>query len=327
MRFRRDFVQRRLARRFGPAGKEPCPPLSGPGVSWPEDLEGLMAASDPERALAEHVCRLLDKEKQEAALAGVREALAAAETFTGALMGDARRGPSSRYHAWPSLRVPMPVVHDKLVHVIRPKRDLASLAMGPVEHRRRRDGFKLTDPRMTPREVLAEVHYCIFCHDRDKDSCSKGLPAGDRRLQHESPRHPAGRGVRSTRRSPKRTSCRAAGRFAGRARAHHASTTRCCPGTGHRICNDCMKACIYQKQDPVNIPQIETRHPDRRARASVRLRDLEPADALESAERQAPVRAPLQRRERPGRRDWARPATRWPTISRTKGSAWSGSTD
>jgi len=29
--------------------------------------------------------------------------------------------------------------------------------------------------------------------------------------------------------------------------------------TGHRICNDCMKACIYQKQEPVNIPQIETR--------------------------------------------------------------------
>ncbi|MCD8573672.1 MAG: hypothetical protein LRY30_00605 [Gammaproteobacteria bacterium] len=32
-----------------------------------------------------------------------------------------------------------------------------------------------------------------------------------------------------------------------------------CPATGHRICNDCMKACIYQKQTPVNIPQIETR--------------------------------------------------------------------
>src|SRR5204863_9840551 len=29
--------------------------------------------------------------------------------------------------------------------------------------------------------------------------------------------------------------------------------------TGHRICNDCMKSCIYQKQEPVNIPQIETR--------------------------------------------------------------------
>jgi hypothetical protein len=30
------------------------------------------------------------------------------------------------------------------------------------------------------------------------------------------------------------------------------------PGTGHRICNDCMKACVFQKQEPVNIPQIET---------------------------------------------------------------------
>lgn len=28
--------------------------------------------------------------------------------------------------------------------------------------------------------------------------------------------------------------------------------------TGHRICNDCSKACIYQKQDPVNIPLIES---------------------------------------------------------------------
>ena len=26
--------------------------------------------------------------------------------------------------------------------------------------------------------------------------------------------------------------------------------------TGHRICNDCMKSCIFQKQDPVNIPLI-----------------------------------------------------------------------
>src|SRR5215472_6628343 len=32
-----------------------------------------------------------------------------------------------------------------------------------------------------------------------------------------------------------------------------------CAATGHRICNDCMKACIYQRQDPVDIPQIETR--------------------------------------------------------------------
>jgi NADPH-dependent glutamate synthase beta subunit-like oxidoreductase len=32
-----------------------------------------------------------------------------------------------------------------------------------------------------------------------------------------------------------------------------------CAATGHRICNDCMKACIFQKQEPVDIPQIESR--------------------------------------------------------------------
>jgi NADPH-dependent glutamate synthase beta subunit-like oxidoreductase/NAD(P)H-flavin reductase len=31
-----------------------------------------------------------------------------------------------------------------------------------------------------------------------------------------------------------------------------------CAGTGHRICNDCMKGCIFQRQDPVNIPLAET---------------------------------------------------------------------
>ncbi|APR98213.1 FAD-dependent oxidoreductase [Wolbachia endosymbiont of Folsomia candida] len=32
-----------------------------------------------------------------------------------------------------------------------------------------------------------------------------------------------------------------------------------CAATGHRICNDCMNSCIYQKQEPVNVPMIETR--------------------------------------------------------------------
>ena len=47
--------------------------------------------------------------------------------------------------------------------------------LGPDDKLRRRDGFELTDPRFTPREVLSEIHYCVLCHERDKDSCSKGL--------------------------------------------------------------------------------------------------------------------------------------------------------
>ena len=47
-----------------------------------------------------------------------------------------------------------------------------------------------------------------------------------------------------------------------------------CAATGHRICNDCMKACIYQKQEPVDIPQVETRVAQGRAGAALGLRDL-----------------------------------------------------
>src|SRR5262249_10226172 len=62
-----------------------------------------------------------------------------------------------------------------LVHIRRPDATLPELLDGPVETRRPRDGFKLTDRRMKPPEVLAQVDYCLYCHDRDKDSCSKGL--------------------------------------------------------------------------------------------------------------------------------------------------------
>ena len=87
-----------------------------------------------------------------------------------------------------------------------------------------------------------------------------------------------------------------------------------CPGTGHRICNDCMKSCIYQKQEPVNIPQIETGVLTDVLRHAVRRRDLRPADALESAQRASAVRACRTT----ARTCWSsvsvRRATRWRTT-------------
>ena len=50
---------------------------------------------------------------------------------------------------------------------------------GKTEEMRRRDGFKLTDDRGTQRDALAEVDYCLICHERDKDSCSTGLREKD----------------------------------------------------------------------------------------------------------------------------------------------------
>src|SRR5919197_4395197 len=44
-----------------------------------------------------------------------------------------------------------------------------------LDHLRRREGFGLTDPGTDLTGALDEAHYCIWCHEQGKDSCSKGL--------------------------------------------------------------------------------------------------------------------------------------------------------
>ena len=107
--------------------------------------------------------------------------------------------------------------------------------------------------------------------------------------------------VRSTRRFPRCTRCARSATRSARSRSSIVDNPMC-PGTGHRICNDCMKACIYQKQEPVNIPADRNRGADRRAADAVGRRDLRPAHALESAQRPPPLRAAVQRQERARRR-------------------------
>ena len=38
-----------------------------------------------------------------------------------------------------------------------------------------RDGFHLTDQGTDLKGMLDQAHYCIWCHERNKDSCSHGL--------------------------------------------------------------------------------------------------------------------------------------------------------
>ncbi|MGE5414120.1 MAG: FAD-dependent oxidoreductase, partial [Syntrophomonadaceae bacterium] len=101
-----------------------------------------------------------------------------------------------------------------------------------------------------------EVDYCLYCHDRDKDSCSKGLLAKDGGFR----RNPLGvplAGCPLDEKISEMHELRREGDAIG-ALALVCVDNPMCPGTGHRICNDCMKGCIFQKQDPVNIPQAET---------------------------------------------------------------------
>ncbi|HXV24519.1 MAG TPA: FAD-dependent oxidoreductase [Alphaproteobacteria bacterium] len=127
----------------------------------------------------------------------------------------------------------------------------------PQDRRRHRDGFALTDPGADLPHALDQIHYCIFCHHQQKDSCARGFREKDG-------------GFRKTVFGITLAGCpldekisemhelKAAGRVIG-ALAMVAVDNPLCAATGHRICNDCMKACIYQKQEPVDIPQAETR--------------------------------------------------------------------
>jgi NADPH-dependent glutamate synthase beta subunit-like oxidoreductase/NAD(P)H-flavin reductase len=161
------------------------------------------------------------------------------------------------YH-WPSLRVAKPVDHQHLVELRRPEPKLPELFVGPDHERRERDGFPLTDRRGDPRQIEQEIDYCLYCHERDKDSCSKGLRDNKTNEIKKNPLGVALDGCPLDEKISEMHVVRRGGDALG-ALAIVTIDNPMCPGTGHRICNDCMKACVFQKQEPVNIPQIETR--------------------------------------------------------------------
>ena len=132
-----------------------------------------------------------------------------------------------------------------------------------LNHLRERNGFSLTDQGTDLMGALDEANYCIWCHEQGKDSCSKGL-----KQKSKSPDEPA------TFKKSELGALLAGCPLEERISEFHKLKTQgvavgslamivldnpMCAGTGHRICNDCMKSCIYQKQDPVDIPQAETR--------------------------------------------------------------------
>jgi NADPH-dependent glutamate synthase beta subunit-like oxidoreductase/NAD(P)H-flavin reductase len=187
-------------------------------------------------------------------LAGVRAMLDLFERWAGLHRFDPAA--HEAVATWVSFRFPHPVDHEHLVPLRRPDRQLPNLIEGPEEHRRRRDGFHLTDLRMAPREILSEVDYCLYCHDREKDSCSTGLHDKQGALKI----NPLGIALAGCPLDEKISEMHVLkkGGDSLAALAMIIIDNPMLPGTGHRICNDCMKACVFQKQEPVNIPQNET---------------------------------------------------------------------
>ena len=158
---------------------------------------------------------------------------------------------------WVSFKTPAKTDFAHLVHhELRPEAGY-EVWTGPEEHHRRRDGFGLTDPRFPERRVLYEVDHCIYCHDRDTDSCSKGMRNKKDGTYKVNPLGVTITGCPLEEKISEMHFVKRQGDNLG-ALALITIDNPLCPGTGHRICNDCMKGCIYQKTQPVNIPQIET---------------------------------------------------------------------
>ncbi len=132
-------------------------------------------------------------------------------------------------------------------------------------HVRPREGFALTDRGTDFPGGLDQAHYCIWCHEQGKDSCARGFrekkPGGGIPSEIPFRKSPFGVSLAGCPLEEKVSEfhkLRADG-FAVAALAIMCVDNPMVAATGHRICNDCMKACIYQKTDPVDIPQSETR--------------------------------------------------------------------
>ena len=158
---------------------------------------------------------------------------------------------------WASYDLPEKYDFFNLVPMVRPRADLPERIEGPEETRRRRDGFVLTDRRFEPRRIASEIDYCVFCHEREKDSCSKGFWDKDGKIK-ENPLGIPQTGCPLDEKISEAQLLKQRGETVA-SLAVMMIDNPTIPATGHRICNDCMKGCIYQKSDPVDIPQIETR--------------------------------------------------------------------
>jgi NADPH-dependent glutamate synthase beta subunit-like oxidoreductase/NAD(P)H-flavin reductase len=123
---------------------------------------------------------------------------------------------------------------------------------------RHRDGFALTDQGFDLVRALDNANYCIWCHNQGKDSCARGLKDRKTGAFQKSPFGVTLAGCPLEEKISEMNLLKSEG-FSIGALAIAAVDNPLLAATGHRICNDCMKACIYQKQEPVDIPQIETR--------------------------------------------------------------------
>src|SRR6476620_8244746 len=241
---KRLFVQRRAAKKYGP---DQAAGFDGPALRG--ELEPLLGGELTELRFAEHVDAWMKAEAEYAAALDLAARYAAWATHTP--QGQAL------HKAGILFKVPHKVDPHHLVPVETEVVEGVTMLKLPRAHRRARDGFALTDPGTDLTGALDHANYCIWCHNQGKDSCSKGLREKSGEFKKSAFAVPLA-GCPLDEKISEMNLVEAGGHTIG-ALGIVVIDNPMCAATGHRICNDCMKACIYQKQEPVDIPQVETR--------------------------------------------------------------------
>ena len=163
-----------------------------------------------------------------------------------------------RHHDGPLFKVPHKLDFEHLVPIETEVVDGVTRMRLPRPLLRHREGFALTDQGFDLVRGLDQANYCIWCHNQGKDSCSRGLRDRKTGAFQKSPFGVTLAGCPLEEKISEMNLLKSEG-FSIGALAIAAVDNPLLAATGHRICNDCMKACIYQKQEPVDIPQVETR--------------------------------------------------------------------
>ncbi|MBC7161868.1 MAG: FAD-dependent oxidoreductase [Immundisolibacter sp.] len=241
---KRHFVQRQAARKLS---AEQAAGEDGPALA--AQLEALFGEPFSDLAFARHVNDWSDTADRHTAELDLALRYAAWALHAPAGQAQHRHGVLFRepHKLDPQRLVPVSTVTEQVITRHGPAAD----------HLRRREGFALTDPGGDLQYAQDQANYCIWCHNQGKDSCSHGL----REKHGEFKRSALGvplQGCPLDERISEMNLLKSQGYSLG-ALAMVTVDNPMLAGTGHRICNDCTKACIYQKQEPVDIPQVETR--------------------------------------------------------------------
>ncbi len=237
---KRLFVQRQAVRKYND-------PAAFDGAALRAALEARCGEPATEEAFARHVAAWEKAADAEALDLALRYAAWATLTEAG----------KAAHKGGTLFRTPHKVDPQHLVAVETIERDGVTMLRLPEHEWRQREGFALTDPGMNTQQALDQINYCILCHTQGKDSCSKGLKDRKTGAFQKSPFGVTLAGCPLDEKISEMHTLRAQGSVLG-AFATIAIDNPMMAATGHRICNDCMKACIYQKQEAVDIPQAET---------------------------------------------------------------------